>query len=231
MRDANLLPTSALRGSLCHARVGSIWLKVTNAAMVKSHHPTIINPCSSETHPVSLINSFMGTALPKGLSQLQALKYLASWVAKHSKAEFMSRLWRHDILCSIPWAQLPSLQGPSISGKDGKQMLPSPVVCGKPQQHPRAPTSSPSSHQPPLSWEMLSLALPLETGTSPWDNCLCSSLDASALHCFSSKKKKNQEKAGDLPTESHGCRDGGTKKGQGIRRHTLRSQALTTGVV
>lgn len=39
----------------------------------------------------------MGTPLSKGLSQwlrLQALKYLACWVAKCSKVGFMSRLWR-----------------------------------------------------------------------------------------------------------------------------------------
>ena len=148
-----LLPTSAPRGSLCHARVGSIWPKVTNPPMVTCHRPTIINPCSSETHPVSLINPLMGIPLPKGLSQrfqLQALKYSASWVAKHSKAGFMSRLWRYDVLRSIPWAQLPSLQSPSVSGKDGKQMVPSLLVSGKPWQHLGAPTSSPSSPHPPL---------------------------------------------------------------------------------
>lgn len=45
---------------------------------------------------------------------------------------------------------------------------------------------------------MLSLGLLLEVKTSP-------------------KKKKRQERAGDLPTESHGCGDGGIKKTSGYQ--------------
>ena len=62
------------------------------------------------------------------------------------------------------------------------------------------------------------MGLLLEIRTPPRDHCLCSNLDFSTFHCFSWRKKKNKpEKAGDLPTESHGCRDGGIKQTSGYQ--------------
>lgn len=46
-------------GSLCHARVGSLWLEVLNMVMMMSYLLMLINPRSSETHRVLLINAFV----------------------------------------------------------------------------------------------------------------------------------------------------------------------------
>lgn len=45
-------------GSLCHARVGSLWLEVLNMVMM-SYLLMLINPWSSETHLLLLINAFV----------------------------------------------------------------------------------------------------------------------------------------------------------------------------
>lgn len=45
-------------GSLCHARMGSLWLEVLNLVMM-SYLLMLINPWSSETHLVLLIDAFV----------------------------------------------------------------------------------------------------------------------------------------------------------------------------
>lgn len=61
---SHLCPT----GSLCHARVGSLWLGVLNLVMMKSYHLMVINPCSSETHLLLLINTFVGTPVQRAVA-------------------------------------------------------------------------------------------------------------------------------------------------------------------
>lgn len=61
---SHLCPT----GTLCHARVGSVWLEVPNLVMMKSYHLVVINPCSSETHVVLLINLFVWTPVQRSVA-------------------------------------------------------------------------------------------------------------------------------------------------------------------
>ena len=129
--------------------------------------------------------TLMGTSLHAVVTAPGAKAYgnAKIWAAKRTEVGVLSS-GTYEIWCPllIPSVQSLSLRSPFNSGRDGNQMVPSPLLSGNAQQHPKAPTLSHGS--------ALSLGLLLENGTPPWDTPTYSRLGVLTLHNLRSSYKE-----------------------------------------